>query len=52
MAKKTGREERGTTSVSVRLPNDLLEWIDNRAADEHRSRANLIKMLLQEAKEK
>jgi predicted transcriptional regulator len=43
--------ERGTTSVSVRLSDDLLVYLDKRAAAENRSRANLIETLLKQVRE-
>ena len=46
---KPKASERGTSSVSVRLPDELIERIDSRANEEHRSRGNLIRMLLEEA---
>jgi len=54
MAKKPAKAEasdRGTTSVTVRLENDLVAWLDARAEQENRSRANLIETLLKRAKE-
>jgi metal-responsive CopG/Arc/MetJ family transcriptional regulator len=51
MAKKTERDDRGTSSVSVRLPDKLIAQIDSRAKEEHRSRGNLIRMLLEETME-
>jgi predicted transcriptional regulator len=54
MVKKTAKAEasdRGTTSVTVRLDNDLVAWLDARAQQENRSRANLIETLLKRAKE-
>jgi hypothetical protein len=53
-AKKTAKAdagERGTTSVTVRLDNELVAWLDARAEQENRSRANLIETLLKRAKE-
>jgi predicted transcriptional regulator len=52
--KKTARpetNERGTTSVSVRLSDELLAYLDKRAVEENRSRANLIETLLKQVKE-
>ena len=51
MAKKTEPDDRGTSSVSVRLPDKLIAQIDSRAKEEHRSRGNLIRMLLEETME-
>ena len=54
MAKKPAKveaSERGTTSVTVRLDNELVAWLDARAEQENRSRANLIETLLKRAKE-
>ena len=54
MEKKTTKAEggdRGTTSVTVRLDNDLVAWLDARAEQENRSRANLIETLLKRARE-
>jgi predicted transcriptional regulator len=54
MPKKTARpeiNERGTTSVSVRLSDELLAYLDKRAAEENRSRANLIETLLKQVRE-
>jgi predicted transcriptional regulator len=50
MAKKK-ESDRGTSSVSVRLPNDLIEWIDKLAEKENRSRANTIETLLKRVRE-
>jgi hypothetical protein len=48
---KEDRElDRGTTSVSVRLDDELIAWLDQVAADENRSRANLIETLLKQAR--
>ena len=52
MAKKPEKaeaSERGTTSVTVRLANELVAWLDARAEQENRSRANLIETLLKQA---
>jgi metal-responsive CopG/Arc/MetJ family transcriptional regulator len=49
MAKKAKKEDRGTSNVSVRLPDELISKLDTRANEEHRSRGNLIRMLLEEA---
>jgi predicted transcriptional regulator len=50
MAKKSAKaSERGTTSVTVRLDNELVAWLDARAEQENRSRANLIETLLKRA---
>ena len=46
---KPKASERGTSSVSVRLPDELIDRIDSRANEEHRSRGNLIRMLLEQA---
>jgi predicted transcriptional regulator len=43
--------ERGTSSISVRLADELITWLDSRAEQENRSRANLIETLLKRAKE-
>jgi predicted transcriptional regulator len=54
MAKKPAKAEandRGTTSVTVRLDDELVGWLDARAEQENRSRANLIETLLKRAKE-
>lgn len=52
MVQKKPKEEldRGTTSVSVRLDDELIAWLDQVAADENRSRANLIETLLKQAR--
>ena len=43
MAKKVKEADlRGTTSETVRLANELVAWLDARAEQENRSRANLI----------
>jgi predicted transcriptional regulator len=42
--------DRGTTSVSVRLDDELIAWLDQTAAEENRSRANLIETLLKQAR--
>jgi predicted transcriptional regulator len=50
MAKKVKEAElRGITSVTVRLDNELVAWLDTRAEQEDRSRANLIEALLKRA---
>lgn len=41
----------GTTVVSIRLENDMLELIDQFAEDDRRPRTNFIKMLLEDALE-
>jgi len=46
---KTKSEEAGTTGVSVRLPNEMLEQVDKLANDERRTRGNAIRLLLEEA---
>lgn len=51
MAKKAKPEDRGTSNVSVRLPDELIERLDARAKSESRSRGNLIKLLLEKAME-
>lgn len=54
MAKKPAKaeaSERGTASVTVRLDNELVAWLDARAEQENRSRANLIETLLKRARE-
>ncbi len=38
-----------TTSVGIRLPDDLLADVDKVAADEHRTRNNAVVVLLTEA---
>jgi len=38
--------------LSVRLSNDLLEWIDQLAKKEIRSRSNMVEYLLREAMKK
>ena len=48
MARKA-KEDRGTSNVSVRLPDELISKLDTRANEEHRSRGNLIRMLLEQA---
>jgi len=42
------KDERGTTSVSIRLPDDLIVWIDARAEQERRSRGSFIKNALED----
>ena len=42
------KDERGTTSVSVRLPDDLIVWIDEQAEQERRSRGSFIKNALED----
>jgi hypothetical protein len=49
MAKKS-EEPRGTSSVSVRLPDDLIAWIDEQAQQERRSRGSFIKNALEDLK--
>jgi hypothetical protein len=36
--------------VSVRLDDELIAWLDQTAAEENRSRANLIETLLKQAR--
>ncbi len=43
--------ESESVGVSVRLPRLLVEWLDKRATEEHRTRGNLIRMLLDKAME-
>jgi predicted transcriptional regulator len=50
MSKKKAETTDAGTSVSVRLSKELLEWLDQRAEQENRSRANLIETLLKRAK--
>lgn len=38
------------TPVSIRLPEDLRSWLDEKAAHEHRSINNLVVYLLEQAK--
>jgi Arc/MetJ-type ribon-helix-helix transcriptional regulator len=53
MAKKAVEpEDRGTSNVSVRLPDELIEWIDDKAKQERRSRASFIKNALEDLREK
>jgi Arc/MetJ-type ribon-helix-helix transcriptional regulator len=53
MAKKAAEpEERGTSNVSVRLPDDLIAWIDDKAKQERRSRGSFIKNALEDLREK
>ena len=42
--------ERNTTSVSVRLDNDLVAWLDDIALAENRTRANVIDTLVKQAR--
>jgi len=42
--------ERGTSSISIRLEDDLIAWLDSVAAAENRSRANLIETILKRAR--
>ena len=44
-----GKRESGTSSVSVRLSDAFVARVDERARLEHRSRGNLIRMLLEQA---
>jgi len=37
------------TQISVRLPNDLLGWIQKRAKAARRNRSNMVEWLLREA---
>ena len=43
--------ERRTSSISVRLEDDLIAWLDSVAAQENRSRANLIETILKRARD-
>jgi Arc/MetJ-type ribon-helix-helix transcriptional regulator len=53
MAKKAAEpEDRGTSNVSVRLPDELIAWIDDKAKQERRSRASFIKNALEDLREK
>ena len=38
-------------NVTIRLSDEMVGWLDKRAAEEHRSRANFIKLLLERSKE-
>lgn len=50
--KNTKRAEGvGTTGVSVRLPNEMLDRVDRLADEERRTRGNAIRLLLEEALE-
>lgn len=50
MAKKPEREEpKGSVSVSVRLPEELLTEIDSLATEERRTRGNMVRLLLEDA---
>ncbi len=51
MARKTEEREPNHQNITVRLSNELVAWLDQRANEEHRSRANFIKFLLEKAKE-
>jgi predicted transcriptional regulator len=42
-------QERGTSNVTVRLSDELIARIDRHATAESRSRANLIKYVLEQA---
>jgi predicted transcriptional regulator len=46
---KSKVQERGTTSVSVRLPDELLAQIDGLATAERRTRGNVMRLLLEDA---
>jgi metal-responsive CopG/Arc/MetJ family transcriptional regulator len=37
------------TQVTIRLPDELLAWLDKRAKYERRNRSNMIEWLLREA---
>jgi len=47
--KDVNKNNSGThTQISVRLPNDLLGWIQKRAKAARRNRSNMIEWLLRE----
>lgn len=43
--------DRDTTSISVRLDNDLIDWLEQVATKENRTRSNLIETVLKEVRE-
>ncbi len=47
--KKQDAAESGTTGVSVRLPTNMLQAIDELALTERRTRGNVIRLLLEDA---
>jgi predicted transcriptional regulator len=46
-SKKQPEQERGTTSVSVRLPDELLRQIDGLARTSRRTRGQVMRLLLE-----
>jgi metal-responsive CopG/Arc/MetJ family transcriptional regulator len=49
VVKKASDESKGTVGVSVRLPEGLLAEIDRMAADDRRTRGNMVRLLLEDA---
>lgn len=43
-------QERGTNNVSIRLPNELIQWIDEQAEKARRSRGSFIRLVLEDLK--
>jgi Arc/MetJ-type ribon-helix-helix transcriptional regulator len=48
--KKEPLQERGTNNVSIRLPNELIQWIDEQAEKARRSRGSFIRLVLEDLK--
>lgn len=46
-----GTNERDEERISIRLPDELLSWIDRQAVREQRSRSNMVRLLLSEARD-
>ena len=43
---------RGTNNISVRLPNELIAWVDEQATKARRSRGAFIRIVLEDLREK
>ena len=39
-------------SVAARLPKDLLKWLERTAKDEHRTKSNMIVVILEQERER
>jgi hypothetical protein len=48
--KESPQQERGTSNVSIRLPDELVAWIDEQAAKARRSRGSFIRLALEDLK--
>lgn len=51
MAKNKQESPEGSVHVSIRLPRELVEWIDQQAITERRIRTQMIRILLEDARD-